>query len=69
MSLLERIYETAKGLPEPVQEEAMRYVEYLRLRAETSREEAEWTRLSAENLSAAYGPDDAIYDDEEPSVS
>lgn len=69
MSLLEQIYKTAKILPEPAQEEAMHYIEYLRIRTEISREEAAWTRFSAEQLSAAYSPSAAIYDDEEPSAS
>lgn len=68
MSVLEQIYETAKKLPEPLQEEAMHYVEYLSVRTMTFRDEAVWSRFSAGQLAAAYGPDDAIYDDEEHVV-
>lgn len=67
MSTAETIYERALALPEPLRQEALRYLEYLLHRQEagglrTAAEDAAWARLSAEQLAASYGPDDAVYD-------
>jgi hypothetical protein len=63
MSTAELIYEKAKTLPEPLQTEALHYVDYLLARRGDGDEEAaEWARFSMQNLARAYGPADDIYD-------
>ena len=65
MSTAELIYEKAKALPEPLQTEALHYVDYLLARRENGDDEAaEWARFSAQQLSRAYSPSDAIYDED-----
>jgi len=62
----EAIYERALALPEPLRREALHYLEYLLQRRDAGQraadDEAAWTRLSAEQLAAHYGPDDSVYD-------
>jgi hypothetical protein len=67
MSTAETIYERALALPEALRREALHYVEYLLLRQDvvgqrTAEDDAGWVRLSAEQLSGHYGPDDSVYD-------
>ena len=67
MTTAEAIYERALALPESLRREALRYLEYLLQRRDAAGQpaaddEAAWTRLSAEQLAAHYGPDDSVYD-------
>ena len=67
MTTAEAIYERALALPESLRREALHYLEYLLQRQDAAGQpaaddEAAWTRLSAEQLAAHYGPDDSVYD-------
>ena len=67
MTTAEAIYERALALPESLRREALHYLEYLLQRRDAAGQpaaddEAAWTRLSAEQLAAHYGPDDSVYD-------
>jgi hypothetical protein len=65
MSTAELIYEKAKTLPEQLQTEALHYVDYLFARRQRGEDEQqEWAKFSAQQLSRAYGPGDAIYDED-----
>ena len=62
MSTAEMIYEKAKALPEPLQAEALHYVDYLLAhQADSGEETAEWGRFSAQNLARAYGENEPEY--------
>ena len=55
-------YEKAKGLPGPLQTEALHYVDYLLARQEGGDgEAADWARFSAQNLARAYGENEPEY--------
>ena len=67
MTTAEAIYERALALPESLRREALHYLEYLLQRRDAAGQpaaddEAAWTRLTAEQLAAHYGPDDSVYD-------
>jgi len=67
MTTAEAIYERALALPESLRREALHYIEYLLQTRDAAGQraaddEAAWTRLSAEQLAAHYGPDDSVYD-------
>jgi len=62
VSTAEQIFEKAKSLPDPMQAEALRFVEYLQSLKPAQREQADWTRFSAEQLSRQYCEADAVYD-------
>jgi hypothetical protein len=62
MSTVEMIAEKAKALPEPLQAEALEYVDFLLCRAEAQEEGKQWTKSSAAELAKQYGPGDSIYD-------
>ena len=64
MSTAEVIFERTKHLPEPLQSEVLRFVEFLIARNDPEAEDKEWARFSAGQLLAAYGPADAVYDEE-----
>jgi hypothetical protein len=64
VSTVELIYEKAKSLPEPLQTEALHYVDYLLARRPGNHEQIEWSRFSEQQLSRQYGPGDAIYDED-----
>jgi hypothetical protein len=64
MSTSELIYEKAKKLPEPLQAEALHYVDFLLSRSNAEEDAADWKRFSAEQLARQYAPTDAIYDKE-----
>jgi len=64
MSTVELIYEKAKSLPEPLQTEALHYVDYLLARRVGTDDQAEWARFSEQQLSRQYGPADAVYDED-----
>jgi hypothetical protein len=62
MSTAELIYEKAKTLPEPLQTEALHYVDYLLARQRDGDERAaEWTTFSAQQLARAYGENEPEY--------
>lgn len=62
MSTAELIFEKSRSLPAELQQEALDFVEFLLARKNESREAREWSRFSAEKLSAQYAPGDAVYD-------
>jgi hypothetical protein len=64
MSIAELIYEKAKGLPVPLQTEALHYLDFLQSRQSAEVEAAEWSRFSASQLEKQYAPEDALYDQE-----
>ena len=62
MSTAELIFQRASALPAELQQEALRYVDYLLARQADQGEGRDWTRFSAEQLAAQYADADAIYD-------
>jgi hypothetical protein len=62
MSTAEAIYERAKTLPDELQAEALRYLEYLMLRRQMESDDREWTEFAAGRLANQYAAEDAIYD-------
>ena len=64
MSTAEVIFERAKQLPDPLQSEVLRFVESLLARCDPEAEEKDWAGFSANQLLTAYGPADAVYDEE-----
>jgi hypothetical protein len=62
MSTAESILERASVLPDELQQEALRYVEYLLVRQTGAAEARDWVRFPAEQLAEQYAPTDAIYD-------
>lgn len=64
MSTAEVIFEKAKHLPDGLQSEVLHFVEFLLARYEPGTEDHDWARFSAHELLNAYGPADAIYDEE-----
>jgi hypothetical protein len=64
MSTAEVIFERAKHLPDPLQSEVLHFVEFLLARCDPEAEDRDWARFSADQLLAAYGPADAVYDEE-----
>lgn len=64
MSTVEMILQKASELPDPLQREALHYVDYLLARQLGERESGEWTRFSAEQLAGLYAASDAIYDED-----
>jgi hypothetical protein len=64
MSTAEAIFEKAKHLPDGLQSEVLHFVEFLLARSEPESEDGDWARFSGDQLLTAYGPADAIYDEE-----
>jgi hypothetical protein len=62
MSTAELILQKASALPAELQQEALRYVDYLLVRQAEKCEGREWARFSAEQLASQYAAADAIYD-------
>ena len=62
MSTAELIFEKSRSLPAELQREALDFVEFLLARKDESKEARDWSRFSADQLSAQYAPADAIYD-------
>jgi len=62
MSTAELILEKARKLPDELQQEALHYVDSLLARQAELNERHNWTRFSAQQLTAQYSPADAIYD-------
>ncbi|MBE0542556.1 MAG: DUF2281 domain-containing protein [Verrucomicrobia bacterium] len=62
MSTAEIIFEKSSSLPPNLQQEAMDFVEFLWARKGEGQEARDWSRFSAQQLSAQYAPADAIYD-------
>jgi len=64
MTMAEAIYERAKTLPDDLQVEALRYLDYLFLCRQAETEDREWPQFAASQLASQYGPEDAVYDKE-----
>jgi hypothetical protein len=64
MSTVELIAERASSLPAELQQEALRYVDYLLSRSSELDQAVEWTRFSEANLAEQYTAADAIYDED-----
>ena len=62
MSTVEQIAEKAKALPEPLQTEALHFVNYLLTIKDAKAEAADWSAFSAAQLAAQYGPGEEVYD-------
>ena len=62
MSTVELIAQKSSELPTELQEEALRFVDYLLARQAQQSEIGEWSRFSAEQLTDQYSAADAIYD-------
>ncbi len=62
MSTAELIFEKSRTFSVELQEEALDFVEFLQARKAGARDERDWSRFSAEQLSRQYAPGDAIYD-------
>ena len=62
MSTVEQIAEKAKTLPEPLQTEALHFVNYLLSLKDAKADEADWSTFSSGQLAKQYGPGDEIYD-------
>jgi hypothetical protein len=62
MSTAEMLLEKTSKLPDELQREALRYVDSLLARQAEKIERHDWSRFSAEQLTAQYSPADAIYD-------
>ena len=62
MSTAEMIFQKAKTLPEPLQTEALHYVDFLLSREEAKADANQWAKLSANQLEKHYALADAIYD-------
>ena len=67
MSTADLIYEKAKALPEPLQTEALHFVDYLLTREAPKTEAADWAKFSAGQLEKHYATGDSVYDDEAPA--
>jgi hypothetical protein len=64
MSTAEMLLEKAKHLPENLQAEAVRYVDFLLMRQAAEKENTEWAQFSSAQLAEQYSPEDATYDDD-----
>lgn len=62
MSTVEQIAERAKALPEPLQTEALHFVNYLLSIKDAKVESADWSAFASGELAKQYGPADEIYD-------
>jgi hypothetical protein len=62
MSTAELIYERARALPDPLQTEALHFVDFLLSRLDARLEDTEWAKFSASQLEKQYSPADAAYD-------
>ena len=62
MSTVELISKKTSALPDELQREALRYVDYLLARQAETNEARDWAKFSSEQLAKAYAPEDAIYD-------
>lgn len=58
------LFEKAKHLPENLQADALRYVDFLLLHGAAEKEARDWSRYSTAQLARQYSPEEAIYDDE-----
>jgi hypothetical protein len=67
MSTAELIFQKAKTLPNPLQTEALHFVDYLLTRLEAKTETAVWAKFSAGQLEKQYASADSIYDQDEPA--
>ena len=64
MSTVDVIVQHAQRLPEDRQQEVLAFIEFLLTRENTRRESREWAAFSTQQIASAYGPADAIYDQE-----
>ena len=62
MSTAEMIFKKANALPEPLQTEALHYVDFLLSRQEAKTDGGEWAGFSASQLEKHFAPADAVYD-------
>ena len=62
MSPAEMIFKKANALPEPLQTEALHYVDFLLSRQEAKADASEWAGFSAGQLEKHYALADAVYD-------
>jgi hypothetical protein len=60
VSTAEMILQKTSKLPDELQREALRFVDFLL--AEHGKEQGDWTRFSSEQLASQYSPADAVYD-------
>jgi hypothetical protein len=56
------IFKKATALPEPLQTEALHYVDFLLSLQEAKADASEWAKFSASQLERHYAPADAVYD-------
>ena len=64
MKTVELIAHKASILPVELQEEALRYMDYLLNCNTESTEAREWTDFAAAHLATQYSPDDSVYDED-----
>lgn len=62
MSTVEQIAERAKALPEPLQTEALHFVNYLLSLQDAKADSVEWAGFSSGQLAQQYGRGDEVYD-------
>ncbi len=62
MSTAELVFKKTSALPADLQQEALRYVDYLIERQAETRDARDWAKFAAEQLAQAYAPSDAVYD-------
>ena len=62
MNAAELIFQKTSALPPELQQEALRYVDYLVERQSEAEAARDWAKFSANQLARAYAPEDAIYD-------
>jgi hypothetical protein len=62
MNAAELIFQKTSALPPELQQEALRYVDFLLERQSDTEAARDWAKFSAEQLARAYAPEDAIYD-------
>lgn len=68
MSTADLIFQKAKVLPDPLQTEALHFVDYLLTRQEAKTEAAVWAKFSAGQLEKQYAAADSIYDQDETAT-
>jgi len=64
MDTVELIRERSSALPADLQEEALRYVDYLLARQAGTEQDHGWAQFSASQLARQYSAADAIYDED-----
>ena len=54
------LFDASKHLPENLQAEALRYVDFLLTRRAAEKEDKDWSQFSAAQVARQYSPEDAI---------